>query len=197
MSEGSAILDPVSEDQENQKKFEQFLPENFSGPDALETIENYAQRMRDLAEDENRQNDSLRLNFHDLEVLINNHCYDKLSAAIHLGQLKRRLKRTQRQMRERSSLLYKRVTERFLGINQPPAPPSAAGTKTVAKSTGIQKIDAEYRQSEYLQDQVYQDLATREEELVELVTVVEAIYECYQDKARFILGMQKALNQDR
>lgn len=189
----STTIDPVSDDQENQGKFEPFIEKNFSGPGALETVENYAQRMRDLAEEEGRPNDSLRLNFHDLEVLINNHCYDKISAAIHLGQLKRRLKRTQNQMRRLSGRIYRNFTDQIIGKSTAPKVPGAPKTS----STGIQKQDAEYRQSEYLKDPKYQELQEREEELIELVVVAEALVEAYQDKARFILGMQKALNQDR
>ena len=183
----SATLNLMSDEEDIYNPVEE---EKFRGPDILESIETYAQKMYHLAEQENRESDSLKLNFHDLQDIINKHAYNKVSAGIHLGQLKKKLKRVQNKLYRRRGELYRNFTDEILGAKNKVAAP---GEKKPS-STGLQKMDAEYRSSAYLTDKIYRDLQAREEELIEAVEVANSIYEAYQDKARFVLGMQKSMN---
>lgn len=189
-------IDPVEDEPKKRKDdFEPIIEEDLHGPEIIAQIEDYAGRMYALAETKPRATDSLKLNFYDLQEVIDRHCYSKTSAAIHLGQVRRRLKKVQNQIRRRGNELYRAFTDKVLGRNQE-VKTDANGKPIKLSTVGVQKMDAEYRSSEYTKDLTYRRLQAKEEKLIEYVTVIEGLYECYQDKARFILGMQKTLNNE-
>ena len=189
-------VDPVDEEPKKRNEdFDPIIEEDLHGPEIIQRIEDYAGRMYSLAEAEPRANNSLKLNFYDLQEVIDRHCYNKVAAASHLGQVRRRLKKIQNMLRRRGNELYRSFTDKVLGRNQEQKT-DASGKPIKISTVGVQKMDAEYRSSEYTKDPVYRRLQAKEEKLIEYVTVIEGLYECYQDKARFILGMQKTLNNE-
>lgn len=180
---------------EEKKEFEPVIESDLQDKLILAKIEAKAAEMYALAKEEGRPSDSLKLNYYDLEEIIDRHCYSKLAAAGHLGQVRRRLKKIRNMLEARSADLLRNFTDKAIEGSRVKKT-RADGSVSTTTQVGLQKMDAKYRSSEYTRDEIYRRLQRKEEKLIEYVTIIEAIYECYQDKARFILGMQKTLNNE-
>lgn len=186
-------IDAVEEEQKSD--FEPIIETELKTQETVAFVETYAANMYEIAANEERGSNSLKLNFYDLQDIIDRHCYNKVACAGYLGQLRKRLKKTQNQLKRRSSDIYRTFTDKVVEGSRK-SKTKADGTVTTTTQVGLQKMDAEYRSSEYTRDLTYRKLQRREENLIERVTIVEALYESYQDKAKFILGMQKTLNNE-
>jgi hypothetical protein len=103
------------------------------------------------------------------------------------------MKKTQNQMNALQKSIYREFTDNCL---KPKTLPSGA-PEAKGKTVGLQKMDVEYRSSEYTKDPRYQELQKREEILLEKIETVKAIQLAQNHKAGFILGMQKSVNNTR
>lgn len=187
----SAILDPVSDQQE---EYQPLNPDNLNGLEALSMVDSKADEMYRAHVSMCEENPTvLHLSYAQLDETMMRHCYNVVTTGMFLGQLQRKLKKTQNAMNALAKERYRAVTDRIL---TPPKLPSGAADPAKPKNpTGLQKYDAEYRSSEYTRDPAYIALQKREELLIEQIETVKSIQQAQRDKASFILGMQKAINQ--
>lgn len=180
----------MEEPEEQDKREEALL-----GPELVRKIENYADRMWQLAQNEERPSNSLKLNFYDLQDIIDRHAYNKVACGCYLGRLKGELQGVRNELEKIGNALYRSFTDKVLGKNNAPAT-DANGKPIKISTTGVQKMDAKYRSSEYTKDPSYCALQAEEIRLIEEVAVAEALYESYQDKSKMILGMQRTMNNE-
>lgn len=185
-----SIMDPVSEEP---SEYQPMNPETLNGLEALSMVDSQADEMYRAHVSMCEENPTvLHLSYAQLDETMMRHCYNVVTTGMFLGQLQRKLKKTQNAMNALAKERYRACTDRIL---QKPTLPSGA-TDTKAKNpAGLQKYDAEYRSSEYTRDPAYIQLQKREELLIEQIETVKSIQQAQRDKASFILGMQKAINQ--
>lgn len=168
-------------------------PNTLLGMEAWDEVDSFADNLFSLHKDLNDESPTvLHLEYSNLDEVMMRHCYNVVATGMFLGQLKRKLTKTRRQMQALARHMYKQSTDNIL--RKPTLPSGQPDTK--AKSTpGLQKYDAEYRAAEYSNDPRYIQLQEREELLIEQIETVESLKQAQRDKASFILGMQKAINQ--
>lgn len=189
----SFICDTIDDVEEPEQQNER--EQSLLGPELIEQIENYADRMWQLAQNDKRNNDSLKLNFYDLQDIIDRHAYNKVACGCYLGKLEAQLQGVRNELEKVGNALYRSFTDKVLGRNVAPTT-DANGKPIKISTTGVQKMDAKYRSSEYTRDQTYCKLQAEELRLIEEVAVAKALYESYQDKSKMILGMQKTMNNE-
>lgn len=147
----------------------------------LQTIEQFADKMYRVQKGEGRPEDSFQLHFEGLEELIDRHCYNYGSTAMHLADLKAQMVRIKNKKEALSGKTFRMEADRIANLK--PRPP------------GYSKMGVEYIKGKVFEDKKFRELCREESKLTYQITVAEALLRIHDQRGHLLQGMQKTKNQ--